>query len=202
MSITLIEGDAATVNAKADLILTDPPYDMSGRRLAEIIGRFDCNHLVMLTTMRQLLEFSKYAHGYTLSFDFVINAVVPKKSKNKREPNYTHQTGVYMTKGKAKSIFNRTLRKRSDVADANGYYPTIFRAPRDRMHEHGMAKNLDAITDILGCFEISSVLDPFAGSGTTGLAALELGLGCIMIEQSPSCCELIRSKFSFFGIEI
>ena len=200
--ITLINDDAKNIKAKADLILTDPPYDMDGHELAQIIDAIDCQHLVMLTTMKQLLGFSKHSR-YVLNFDFVINAVVPKQSKSIHAPNYTHQTGVYMTKGRVKTRFNRKLRRRSDTADANGYWPTIIRAPRDRMQDHGLAKNLTAITDLLGSFEdIETIIDPFAGSGTTGLAALELGYDCLMVEQSDEYCTLIRNQFDFLGINL
>ena len=199
--ITLLNDDARHVKASADLILTDPPYELDGFELAQIIDAFDCQHLVMLTTMKQLLAFAKHSQ-YTLSFDFVINAVVPKQAKSLHAPNYTHQTGVYMTKGKVKSRFNRKLRRRSDNADANGYWPTIFRAPRDRMQDHGLAKNLNAITDLLGSFEgINTVLDPFAGSGTTGLAALELGLDCTLVEREENHIELMLNQFAFLGVE-
>ena len=68
--ITLINDDAKNIKAKADLILTDPPYDMDGHELAQIIDAIDCQHLVMLTTMKQLLGFSKHSR-YVLNFDFV-----------------------------------------------------------------------------------------------------------------------------------
>ncbi len=38
------------------------------------------------------------------------------------------------------------------------------------------------------------VLDPFAGSGTTGKVALELGRKAILIELNPSYCDLIRQR--------
>lgn len=38
------------------------------------------------------------------------------------------------------------------------------------------------------------VLDPFAGSGTTGLAALSLNLKCILIEMNPEFIEIIRTR--------
>lgn len=200
--VMLINDDAKNISAKADLILTDPPYNMDGRELAQIIDAIDCQHLVMLTTMQQLLEFYKYS-SYKLNFDFVINAVVPKQAKSIHAPNYTHQTGVYMTKGRVKTKFNRKLRQRSDNADANGYWPTIFRAPRDRMQEHGLAKNLNAITDLLGSFEgVEIVIDPFAGSGTAGLAAYELSIDSILVERDADYCRLMNEQFEFLGVSV
>ena len=127
--ITLIHGDAADHGRAADLILTDPPYEMPGSELARIIGGFDAPHLVLITTMRQLLDFLPRT-DWRLNFDFVLDGVAPKKSKSLQQPNYTHQTGVYLTRPGVKSVFGRKLRQRSDVFEANGYWPTIFHAPR------------------------------------------------------------------------
>lgn len=45
-----------------------------------------------------------------------------------------------------------------------------------------------------GKLKSCTVLDPFAGSGTTGQVALELGRKAILIELSPKYCNLIRSR--------
>ncbi len=39
-----------------------------------------------------------------------------------------------------------------------------------------------------------TVLDPFAGSGTTGMVALELGRKAMLIELNPKYCDLIRQR--------
>jgi len=39
------------------------------------------------------------------------------------------------------------------------------------------------------CPEGGLVVDPFAGSGTTGIAALSLGQRCVLIENSPQYCQ-------------
>lgn len=38
------------------------------------------------------------------------------------------------------------------------------------------------------------VLDPYAGTGTTGLAAMAEGCRCILIEREPEYCEIIRRR--------
>jgi 16S rRNA G966 N2-methylase RsmD len=197
--ITLIEGDAGEVAPQAvDMICTDPPFDMPGSELAKIISKHSARHLLLITTMRQLLEFSAAAPGWRLSFDFVLDGAAPKNSKSTKQPHYTHQTGVYMTAGRAASAFNRRARVRADVAEANGYWPTIIRAPRNRMAQFGQAKNLQAVTDLLASFEgITSVLDPFGGSGTTALACAELFIACTVIEKNAERALELRNTLAF-----
>ena len=40
------------------------------------------------------------------------------------------------------------------------------------------------------------ILDPFAGSGTTGLAALQEGRRAVLIEQEPAYIEIIRKRLA------
>lgn len=197
MSIKIVKGDSAEYAGVADLIVTDPPFEMPGVTLEAILSRQKCDHLVLITTMRQLLQFAA-AGEWRLSFDFVLDAVVPKKSMSVRQPNYTHATGAYFTRNGAKSVFNRKLRQRSDTYDGSGYWPTILRAPRERMREFGHAKNVDALADIIGSFEARSVLDPFAGSGTTGMACAELAIDCVLVERDADRAEALANLFSFF----
>lgn len=199
--IQLICGNALDNPLDSDLIMTDPPFDMAGQDLAQIIDQCSARHLVLITTMRQLLGFLQYSK-WELSFDFVLDAVAPKKSRAIHQPNYTHHTGVYLHRAGEKSLFNRKKRQRSDVFEANGYWPTIFHAPRERAQEHGMAKNVNAITDLLGSFEIDTVADPFAGSGTIGLAAFELDINCKMIELDRKNCDHIKNTFKFFNVRL
>lgn len=202
--ITLIHGDAADHGRRADMILTDPPYEMPGAELACILAGYDAPHLVLITTMRQLIDFLPRT-DWRLNFDFVLDGVAPKKSKSLQQPNYTHQTGVYLTRPGAKSVFNRKQRQRSDVFEANGYWPTIFHAPRQGIQEHGHRKNPTAITDLLGSFDVKSVVDPFAGSGTTALAAFELGIKVAAIERDDAAFEQLHAALRFMsvnGIEV
>lgn len=42
------------------------------------------------------------------------------------------------------------------------------------------------------------VLDPFAGSGTTGQAAMDEGFGAVLIERDPNYCKDIRNRLNLF----
>jgi DNA modification methylase len=45
------------------------------------------------------------------------------------------------------------------------------------------------------------ILDPFAGSGTTGEAAKKLGRGYVMIDGNGEACEMMRKRLGVFGNE-
>lgn len=195
--ITINQGSALDFNVSCDLIFTDPPFDMPGKLLADIFNQIDSDHVFLISTMKQFIELIKYS-DWELNFDVVLDAVVPKKSKNIHQPNYTHSNGFYLTHNGAKSIFNRKLRQRSDTFDNNGYWPSIIRAPRERLKDHGMAKNEQAVTDILGSFDANHIYDCFAGSGTTGFACVELDRDCTLTELDSARVDKMQQKFRFF----
>ena len=193
--ITLINDDANNHSIKADMIVTDPPFELSGQQIHEIISKYNAPNLLLICSLRQLIEFASLT-DYKLGFDFVLDLVTPKQSKSQRQPNYIHAHAVYFYK--SKSVFNRKHGERSDVF-TKGYCPTIIRANRERNGEHGMAKNEQAIQDMLSFFEVTSVVDMFAGSGTTGLACYELGLDCTLIEKDVEYFEQMQQTFKFLG---
>lgn len=201
MNLLITNADARLAELTCDLIVTDPPFDMEGNVLAGILDSQLCDHLLLITTMRQLINLCKVS-DWEIAFDFVLDHVVPKKSKSVHQPNYIHSTCVYMTRNGAKSLFNRKLRERSDTYDGNGYWPTILRAPRDRMKELGYAKNTQALTDIIGSFDVKRVGDLFAGSGTTALAAFELDIDCELVEINRELCESIANQFKFLNANV
>lgn len=193
--ITLINDDASNHSLTADMIVTDPPFELSGQQIHEIISKYNAPNLLLICSLRQLIEFASLT-DYKLGFDFVLDLVAPKQSKSQRQPNYIHAHAVYFYK--SKSTFNRQHGERSDTF-TKGYCPTIIRANRERNGEHGMAKNEQAIQDMLSFFEINSVIDMFAGSGTTGLACYELDLDCTLIEKDIKHFEQMQQTFKFLG---
>lgn len=197
MAIQIIHADAATQSVRADMIVTDPPFEMDGEKLSNVLSKYYADHLILICSMRQLLDYSKHQTAYKFGFDMVLDIVAPKQSKSQQQPNYTHAHAVYFYR--KKSAFNRKLGRRFDVF-TDGYFPTIVRAPRERNDEHGHAKSVAALQSILSFFDVKSVVDPFAGSGTTGLACAELGLDCTMIEQSAAHVKSMQKTFRFLGL--
>lgn len=179
--------------------MTDPPFDLSGSALGAILDRYRARHLVLITSMRQLLDLAA-ASDWQLAFDFVLDAVQPKSARSRHQPHYTHQTGVYLRRPGEPSRFDRYRRTRSDVFESK-YWPTVIRAPRERAAQHGHAKSVAAWTDILGSFDVESVVDPFAGSFTTMIAAFEIGISATCIERDASRCAGAAKTMRFIGLD-
>lgn len=74
-----------------------------------------------------------------------------------------------------------------------GFY--IANAPRAR--EHITQKPLDVMRHLVRIAPIGGVvMDPFAGSGTTGVAALIEGRHAVLIEQDPRHCATIARRLA------
>jgi site-specific DNA-methyltransferase (adenine-specific) len=66
------------------------------------------------------------------------------------------------------------------------------RTPRVHTTQKPLALMLELVEDFTDPDDL--ILDPFAGSGTTGVAALRLGRRCILIEREPRWAELCRER--------
>ena len=65
---------------------------------------------------------------------------------------------------------------------------------------HPTTKPVNLIEWILGYFpEANIVLDPFAGSGTTGVAAMNTNRNFILMEQEPEYVEIIKKRLAENG---
>lgn len=195
--ITLIKGSALSVNVRPiDMIFTDPPFEMGGKTLFCVLNRFEYNHLLLICSMHQALElYPLLQNDFKFGFDLVISHISPKKSRNYAQPNMLHSNVLYFYRKSVKSAFDRRKIDRHDVYsdDVSHYYPSIFHAPKHNL-VYKYQKNQDVITDLVGSFDVKSILDPFAGSGTTALGCYEHNIDGIMIEQNDEAFEIMKQQ--------
>jgi DNA modification methylase len=71
---------------------------------------------------------------------------------------------------------------------------TIPTQPYAAAHFATFPEELPKLCILAGSKLGDTVLDPFAGSGTTGQVAIELGRKAILIELNPNYCEMIRVR--------
>lgn len=65
----------------------------------------------------------------------------------------------------------------------------------DQKLVHPTQKPVALVADIVGMLDgVESVIDPFAGSGTTGLACMRRGVKCVLIERDAGYCAKIVQR--------
>jgi DNA modification methylase len=76
-----------------------------------------------------------------------------------------------------------------------GWIPSVLRfAPvQSEQRQHPAEKPIELLRELLRVFG-GSVLDPFCGSGTTGVACAELGRDFVGIELDAGYCEIARKR--------
>ena len=87
------------------------------------------------------------------------------------------------------------------LQDQYGFWPSTMLTHRktnkaEHQTDHPSVKPVTLIEDIcsLICPRGGRILDAFAGTGTTGIAARRQGFDCVLIEQDAAMCEMIEQR--------
>ena len=83
--------------------------------------------------------------------------------------------------------FNKTVKKYTVVAQG------FVKDSKDET-EHPTQKPTELLKQIIRDFADGTILDPFAGSGSTLRAAKDLGFDCTVIEIDPKYIEIIKKR--------
>ena len=68
---------------------------------------------------------------------------------------------------------------------------------------HPTQKPVELIADMVGQLDgVDSVIDPFAGSGTTGLACIKHGKQCVLIEKDEGYCQKIVERIKGYAPQL
>lgn len=82
---------------------------------------------------------------------------------------------------------------------ANGH-GDVWRINPDRKNRHPAPFPIDLAKRVIGSTNARTVLDPFAGSGTTLLAAQQLGRQWVGIERSEAYCQMAEERLGLQAV--
>jgi DNA modification methylase len=203
-AVTLYHGDCREVVpglGRFDLLLTDPPYELQAtgggigaarKYLADIDGRIDSGfdmslldvfeNWVVFCSKRQLVRLLQKAESKVWSL----------VTWNKPNPtplcagNYLPDTEYIVHAYKSGRLFGEYNDKSRFIVHPSEH--TEF--------NHPTVKPIAVVAKMirLGTQSGETILDPFAGSGTTGRAAKDLGRKCVLIEREERYCEIAAKR--------
>ena len=120
-------------------------------------------------------------------------------SSNRASKNWEH---VWTFKAPGKSIFNSQIT--GDYPSQNGWFDTShdhrLGVPLDT-HGAGMPVSVALRAITWHCRADGNVFEPFCGTGTTMVAAEQLGRVCYGVEIHPPYCAVILERMSAMGLE-
>jgi ParB/RepB/Spo0J family partition protein len=183
--------DKLVKNEAIDLIYTDPMYNDNYSDLVAALSVINCDHILLMCTFKQGLGVLKNS-DFRFRFDLVLYFKTPSSTMNKGVPYYLHKNIIYLTKVD-KTIFN--CNNAAGIFSENGYYPSVIEAKKNTQEAHGLTKPVDATIKILSGFKSKTVLDLFAGSGTTLMACDKLNRSCFCVEIDPVYCDQIIERW-------
>lgn len=183
-AVTLYHGDCREIVpmlGRFDLLLTDPPYPNGEGHFIDAVE-----------VARQVI----LACDFDSQFIFWSEVSLPPCTIPLVATHIWHRTNV---NGKIyEPIFQheRDGRKRRSEIHAQC---AIFNGAGPGCAEylgHPTQKPVALMTWLISKTQAQTILDPFAGSGTTGRAAKDLGRKCVLIEREERYCEIAAKRMA------
>lgn len=138
------------------------------------------------------VAFALQADGWILRSHivWVKQAAMPESVKN-RPTNVTED--VFLFAQHPKYYYDSSAVRETTGANLRNYWP-LGPDPNGAGHPAAFPRELVRRCILLGTRPGDTVLDPFSGSGTTGVVAKEEGRGAVLIELNPTYNELARQR--------
>lgn len=159
-----------------DVIITDPPYPNFWQELfgyqdgiIDFLDSFSCRQFVFWTVKEP----------FPLSY-------TARHTWDKITGTYARYEYIYERNGQAENCYFKYAKIQNEIdAQMN----------RDVKTSHPSQKPLRLIKAIISRFGLNGVVyDPFTGSGTTGVACAQLGLGFVGCEKNPGYFAMAKKR--------
>lgn len=212
-AVTLYHGDCREIVpelGRFDLLLTDPPYShqhMDGGGFAAA-SRFyaggalnGLNDFNLSEYSETMLEASQMMVAFC-SRDLIADyAALSRSSGRKFDLHVWHKVNaIPFTSNTWKSDLEYIALIWSSKPGwkqlSQDRHSKLYSSPicQDRLHP--ACKPIPLLGKYIEVLDAQSILDPFAGSGTTGRAAKDLGRKCVLIEREESYCEIAAKRMA------
>lgn len=207
-------GGETDEGAKRSLRRRDPknPMGRNGQKVSLTLNVEGCKHKDLIG-IPWLLAFALRSDGWYLRSDIIWQKrnAMPENVKDRPTRSYEH---IFLfTKSKkyyydalsiAEPANNRKIRRKRGFTGLRNCRDVwvINTVPYRGEHYAAFPPLLAQRCILAGCPENGIVIDPFFGSGTTGLAAAENGRNYIGIEIKPENCQLAKERIGGNSIEI
>jgi site-specific DNA-methyltransferase (cytosine-N4-specific) len=146
------------------------------------------------------VAFALQADGWLLrsKITWIKKTAMPESVKN-RPSNATEE--VFMLAKSATYFYDPKGFREASGANLRNYW-ILGPDPSGNGHPAAFPRELARRCILLGSREGDTVLDPFSGSGTTGLAARELGRQAILIELNPEYAQMGRERTTVCQLQL
>lgn len=170
-----------------------------GSFLVEFLPEENADNYKYLYEIKEMAEkagFQYYAKVPWKKGNFVANT--GRKAKSTEEI-------LIFSKGAARSLRPDAKKDKAEpemkhyMRGAKGMLPTVFDFPKEKDSIHSAQKPVELIEAILDFISLPGelVLDQFAGSGNTGIAALQKGRSCILIEKAADVFNRMKENVEY-----
>lgn len=99
-------------------------------------------------------------------------------------------------------VFSQSATRAIGVKDFRGTIDNVLELSRQSSNDfakiHNASFSLDFASWFISNFSLESVLEQFAGTGTTLIACEQLGRKCYAMELDPTYCDVIRKRYWAF----
>ena len=204
-NVRLYHGDCRNFlgHVRYDILLTDPPYGMgwvvSGHRVAEKYDKIVGDDQFPKEVVRQLIKEALAAAYVFCRWDNLIAQELPTpKSVLCWVKNNWGLTGIgdihiHRRQWEAIAFYPRKHHRfRKQISDVQ-FCAKVYQT------RHPTEKPIGLLNRLIACNDGRVVFDPYAGSGTTLLAALECGRKAIGVEIDEHNCEVAAKRLAHGG---